>query len=269
MRGFVWIDPGTERLVGNVSIYPAGYDNFWVIANVAVHPDFRRRGIAQEMVHTALDFAEQQRASGVILQVEADNEGAQRLYTRLGFRTLRSFTRWRRRPYLDPPLALPDMPDLTVRSVREWRAELALAEQVRPESRGGMGWLRPTDPREFRPALLRGPGGLFGLKQVERWVVRDPCDEGRLLASMRMESGFGAAYTRADLLVAPEQQGILEWPLVNFLIRYCADRRSGVLTDHPSDDEAATAAFEANRFEVVRQLVHMRWMPRRQPVVPV
>ncbi|NJL94208.1 MAG: GNAT family N-acetyltransferase [Anaerolineae bacterium] len=44
MQGFVWVDQG--QIVGNVSIYPSGFAQTWVVANVAVHPAYRRRGIA-------------------------------------------------------------------------------------------------------------------------------------------------------------------------------------------------------------------------------
>lgn len=258
MRGFVWIDPITGRLIGNVSIYPAGYDDLWVIANVAVHPDFRRRGIAEEMMRASLDFAIQQKASGVALQVEADNDGAQRLYHKLGFRTLRGFTRWRRHPYFDPPLPLTHMPDITYLTHREWKAEFALAEQLRPENLGGMGWLRPTQPREFRPKFSFGRA--LGIRHEERWVVRDSQAE-RLLATLRTDSRFGSTYTRADLLVTPEYQGELEWPLLNFAIRNAADQHRGLLIEHPSDDENATLVFDENRFESVRRLIHMLWTP--------
>lgn len=261
MRGFVWIDPNTGRLIGNVSIYPAGYGNVWVIANVAVHPDFRRQGIAEEMMRSALDFAIQQKANAVILQVEADNDGAQRLYQKLGFYTQRGFTRWRRHPYLDPPPPLAQMPDITYLTNHEWRSELALAEHLRPESRGGMAWLRPTQPREFRHGFSLGQ--FLGTRRLERWVVRDPQNDQRLLATMRTDSRFGSTYTRTDILVAPEQQGTLEWVLLNFAIRLAADQRRGLLIEHPSDDENATLAFEENRFESVRRLIHMQWLPAK------
>lgn len=262
MRGFVWIDPVTGRLIGNVSIYPAGYGDLWVIANVAVHPDFRRRGIAEEMMRASLDFAIQQKASGVALQVEADNDSAQRLYQKLGFCTLRGFTRWRRHPYLDPPLPLTQMPDITYLTHREWKAELALAERLRPEDRGGMGWLRPTQPREFRPKFSLGR--TFGMRNEERWVIRDPQNDERLLATLRTDSRFGSTYTRTDVLVAPEYQGELEWPLLNFAIRYAADQRRGLMIEHPSDDENATIVFNENRFESVRRLNHMLWTPSQK-----
>ena len=50
-QGFVWIEDG--RLVGNVSVSPANYPHSmgkgFIIANVAVHPDYRGLGIAGKL----------------------------------------------------------------------------------------------------------------------------------------------------------------------------------------------------------------------------
>jgi ribosomal-protein-alanine N-acetyltransferase len=71
-----------------------GYVGFWIVfeelhlLNVAVHPTWRRQGIAHRLVQMVF---EQARASGVIralLEVRASNEAAQRLYERFGFRVV-------------------------------------------------------------------------------------------------------------------------------------------------------------------------------------
>src|SRR5258705_6662107 len=50
--GFVWIENG--KVVGNASISPANLPTSmgtgYIIANVAVHPDYRRHGIAQSLM---------------------------------------------------------------------------------------------------------------------------------------------------------------------------------------------------------------------------
>jgi ribosomal protein S18 acetylase RimI-like enzyme len=54
---------------------------------VAVHPEATRRGIGSGLVHAARDACQPGDGS-MWLRVEADNEGAIRLYERLGFRFL-------------------------------------------------------------------------------------------------------------------------------------------------------------------------------------
>jgi GNAT superfamily N-acetyltransferase len=259
-HGFVWIDPKTERLVGNVTVYQSELDRVWVIANVAVHPDFRRRGIAREMMKAAMDLTTQENAVSVMLQVEADNDGAKHLYQDLGFRVQRGFTRWRRRPYLDPPNPLTTMPDITLRAGREWKAEMALAEQVRPNHLGGLGWLKSTEPSAFHSSIWQHLSRILNPTTIQRLVIRDT-DPSRLAASMWIESTFGASYSRVNVMVSPDQQGSMEKPLLNFATRLLADSRRGLIVEHPSDDEAATAVFREYEFEAMRHLVHMIWQP--------
>jgi ribosomal protein S18 acetylase RimI-like enzyme len=258
--GYVWIDSASGELVGNVSSYPSDYDpNVWIIANVAVHPNFRRQGIARKMMEAAMESAVQRQAREIILQVEERNTGAQRLYGQLGFHALRGFTHWRRRTYRDLPDIEPNLEKITLRQGREWKAELALAQQIRPNERGGLGWQRPTEEQTFRPGILARLNRFILGRNITRWVMRSDEDE-RLLASAPVETRFGSTYARVDLLVSPEQQGQLEKPLLNFVIRHLAERRHGILIHHPSDDEAANRIFEEYDFEHLRSLVHMRWL---------
>lgn len=55
------------------------------IATLAVHPDFRRQGIAQELLSTAMDYAIQKGMLQATLEVRAGNHPAQSLYRQFGF----------------------------------------------------------------------------------------------------------------------------------------------------------------------------------------
>lgn len=58
----------------------------WTCINaVQTHPDFRRRGIARALMAALTAWAGDQGAEQLYLQVEEDNEPAQRLYAGLGF----------------------------------------------------------------------------------------------------------------------------------------------------------------------------------------
>ena len=56
-QGFVWIED--DKLVGNSSIYPANWPRdlgeAWLIANVGTHPDYRRKGIARQLVLASIE----------------------------------------------------------------------------------------------------------------------------------------------------------------------------------------------------------------------
>ena len=53
--------------------------------NIAVHPDFRRKGIAQKLVEQLVDELKQRQSMSLMLEVRASNTGAQALYEKLGF----------------------------------------------------------------------------------------------------------------------------------------------------------------------------------------
>lgn len=58
------------------------------ITNVAVHPDYRRRGIGRAIVGALLKIAMDERFEEVTLEVRKSNEGAQALYRSMGFRAI-------------------------------------------------------------------------------------------------------------------------------------------------------------------------------------
>jgi [ribosomal protein S18]-alanine N-acetyltransferase len=55
------------------------------IATIATHPDFRRQGIGEQLMLTALRSAQAEGAQRAFLEVRAGNLGAQALYHKHGF----------------------------------------------------------------------------------------------------------------------------------------------------------------------------------------
>ena len=253
MQGFVWVE--NQEVVGNVSIYPAGYAQTWVIANVAVHPDFRRRGIARQLCQKALERITNWHGKAAILQVNADDPVPQQLYRSLGFYDERAFTRWRWRKNhtsrnTDPML------DVKYRKYQDRQAAYELAHMLRPNDKGGLGWLRPTCESIFRPGLAQLVEKMLNPGNREQWVIRN-ADRG-LDALILTETTFGANYIRFDLMVHPQKQGQLEDDVLHFFMRHAVSRYRGLLTEHPSDDDFATRAFEENEFTAERRQIHMR-----------
>ena len=68
------------------------------IANVAVRPDCRRRGVARRLLRVFLDFAQAHRLAFLTLEVRASNAPAIALYEGLGFQTA-----GRRKNYYEHP----------------------------------------------------------------------------------------------------------------------------------------------------------------------
>ncbi len=104
--GYVWQEG--DQLVGNVSLIPYSVrgERRYLIANVAVHPRFRRQGIARQLTLAALRLARQRRARSVWLQVREGNEAALTLYQSLGFVERTRRTTWQSEGML-PDIHLP------------------------------------------------------------------------------------------------------------------------------------------------------------------
>jgi ribosomal-protein-alanine N-acetyltransferase len=68
-----------------------GYVLFWLlpgaidIHNIAVHRDFRRKGVARVLLRKVVDEAERQSITRVMLEVRRSNLPAQQLYEAMGF----------------------------------------------------------------------------------------------------------------------------------------------------------------------------------------
>lgn len=257
--GFVYVMDG--NLVGNVSVYPAQYPKemgeTWILANVAVHPGYRRRGIAHRLVEACLDMIRRRSGARVVLQVNYDNLAAQRLYERQGFIYERAWRIWRRSGFVRSAAA--ESPGLQVAHVssREWAAELALAQSARPNKRGGIGWLKPVHRTKFYSPLWKQLLRLISLSGAEKLVIRDKTG-GAILASCWLERAMGFSSVRGWLFVSPhvDQQAYLE-ALLDYVVS--RNERSTIHFEHPQDDAIASDVFKHHRFTVDRELWHMRY----------
>ena len=78
-------------LVAKVGDRPVGYIGVWLVAgeghitNVAVHPDFRMRGIGGRLLRAVEELAAARGHRRMTLEVRVSNETAQRLYRKLGY----------------------------------------------------------------------------------------------------------------------------------------------------------------------------------------
>ena len=64
LSGYVWEED--KRLVGNLTLIPFNVHGrrYYLIANVAVHPEFRRLGIARKLTSRAIQHAQQHGRDG-------------------------------------------------------------------------------------------------------------------------------------------------------------------------------------------------------------
>ncbi len=256
--GYVYVKDG--RLVGNVSIYPAGYPaglgETWILANVGVHPDFQRLGIAGQLLRASVDMLRRRGAARVILQVSVSNEAALRLYEGQGFIRERAWRVWRRGGFISAPYSRAHDFRISRRRSGDWSAEYALARAARPNSRGGLGWLKPLHLAAFQSPLWKQIRELLSLSNLERRVIQDR-SSGEILASCWLESALSIGNIRAWLFTAPQidHRPYAQALLDNLVARHS---RSTIVLEHPRDDETVSQLLQERQFKCKRELWHMR-----------
>jgi GNAT superfamily N-acetyltransferase len=252
--GFVWIENG--KVVGNVSTQMAEYDKrTWLIANVAVHPDQRRQGIATALTAAATDLALQNNAQRVLLQVHQHNTTAFNLYRNLGFEVVTTRTTWERVSVLEPSsLALPGF-DIRPARHEEWESDFNFVARHRP---AGFSWLRPLRRADWQPSFWRSFSNFLSGARNEHWLAVDTIAH-KLAGAFYLSAGLNAT-DDLTLLIRPEWQGRLERPLLSAALRRLGRRPWSVRVDHPTPDEPAESALQEFGFRKLQTLV---WMERK------
>lgn len=256
--GFVWEEDG--RIVGNVTLMASPLPGRFLIANVAVHPGYRRRGIGRGVMLESISHIRRQHGREVLLQVEQANQGAIKLYAELGFATLGTMNHWeaqvsRLRP---PALGTGQLPDIRPLAASEWHRALELDLAAIPAD---LNWPVPPSPAKYRSGLLRWLDDAFNGRKSEIWLAR-PVENGRGdlpagLGSIRME--WGRPH-RLELRIAPAWRGqqIERHLLAKLLRRLASLRRAAIQVQHPPADEATADLLSEANFQLRRSLTIMR-----------
>lgn len=165
--GFVWEHEGA--IIGNLSLIPMPSlrGRVFLIANVAVHPDHRRQGIARSLTDAALAEASRRRADRLWLHVRADNPAAVHLYRSAGFEEAARRTSWyntgRALGTADPAGTR-----ITGLAGRDWPLAQRWLRRLHPPD---LDWYLTLDLRSLRP----GPAGWFARLMTgegrQRWAA--------------------------------------------------------------------------------------------------
>ncbi len=183
--GYVWVEGG--RVVGYTMVrrFRPGSTG-WLIANVAVAPEFRGRGIGRALVSACLEYARAHGARWAALQVRADNIPALRLYRSLGFVEIGRIQIWHREAWRAPlPLSFsPPVPGYRVRPARPGEAS-ALSAWIATVENPAM---RLFEPLGLLPmALAPWP---FGRRRKTLWIVETEGGEIVALAAWIRREGL-------------------------------------------------------------------------------
>jgi ribosomal protein S18 acetylase RimI-like enzyme len=254
LSGYVWEQDG--RIIGNASLVPFRHKGkrIYLIANVATHPDFRRRGIARLLTERAMENARQRGAHELWLHVREDNPGAVQMYTDLGFVEQARRTTWRASRDTDGatspitrPVRVPGRPTVTARYSQFWLQQLTWLTQLHPDE---LSWYRPFHWNSLKPGLWTWLYRLFVEYDLQQWAVQMNGQLQGVLAWMPTahSSSFWLACSPA---ADPESiTSLLQHAQRNLSYRH------GLVMEHPAGLQVD--AIQAAGFHVSRTLIWMR-----------
>ncbi len=85
----IFVADGGGELLGFTQLYPSfssvSMQRLWILNDLFVAPDARKKGVAKGLMNAAKAFAESTQSKGLILETEVDNYQAQALYDQLGY----------------------------------------------------------------------------------------------------------------------------------------------------------------------------------------
>ncbi|MEZ0396589.1 MAG: GNAT family N-acetyltransferase [Anaerolineales bacterium] len=256
LSGYVWEENG--EIIGNVSLIPyrGGGKRIYLIANVAVRPDYRRRGIGRALTVAAMHHARQKRADEIWLHVREDNPGAIALYLSLGFCERARRTTWQAVP--DRGACLDGL-GLTVegRSLRDWNRQQAWLRQAYPEH---LTWYQSMPWLSLRPGLLPSFYRAFLDFETRHWAAHAG---EHLLAALTWQAGTGNC-DRLWLAAPAEGNDRAVTALLLHARRQLAWRQKLSL-EYPADVHAAS--IEASGFQPQRTLLWMQWSETSFPSI--
>lgn len=87
---FLAMDEKKNAGMGFVQLYPSfssvSMKRIWILNDLYIHPDYRRKGVAEELINKTKSFAAETNAKGIILETHSENIEAQGLYDKTDFK---------------------------------------------------------------------------------------------------------------------------------------------------------------------------------------
>ncbi|MEN8241525.1 MAG: N-acetyltransferase [Chloroflexota bacterium] len=247
LTGYVWEED--QRVVGNLSMIPVvvRHKKSYLIANVAVHPDYRGRGIAHKLTQAALELIRKRRVTTACLQVRDDNQAAIQLYQSYGFAEQARRTVWHSRSSL-VDAALPEGFKITERRRADWSKQKAALQQIYPPE---VVWNLALDIEMFAPGIIGGVWRGLNEHRTRQWSLRQ---QGKWCGSLCYQS----SYLQADwlwLAAPPESREDAIRALLPHARRERSSRRTLAL-NYPAGEHQDV--FESAGFHPHQTLIWMQ-----------
>ncbi|NWF63596.1 MAG: GNAT family N-acetyltransferase [Chloroflexi bacterium] len=197
LTGYVWEEG--HHIVGNVSLVPFTHKKhrLYLIANVAVHPNHRRRGIARALTIRAMQHAREKKVDDIWLHVRADNAEAIHLYETLGFVERARRAAWQAATDSHLQNLQTDIA-ITSRHPTFWPTQLHWLSRLYPDE---LGWHTHWNFSTLKPGFLNWLYLMFMDINIRQWAA---LRKDELLATLswiptgRGDSLFAATGERSD-----------------------------------------------------------------------
>ena len=250
--GFVWEEKG--HIIGNLSLIPLQKEGrrVYLIANVAVHPEHRRQGIARKLTQHALDDLAAQKESQVWLQVRDDNPPAMDLYRSLGFKDQAARTTWRIRPrdFIRTQGAEKAEISLRRRVRRDWPLQSGWLVTAYPQA---IRWNLPVNFQRFSPDVLQALRNFLEGVTIKHWSVQLDANCQGVISWQKSDT-----YANNLWLALPEEGESNQLPEDLALVMRKLAKDHPLYIDYP--DGRCADLFTEMGFEKFRTLI---WMWRR------
>jgi ribosomal protein S18 acetylase RimI-like enzyme len=176
-HGYVWLEG--ERIVGNLTlIFIRRYlKHAYFVANVAVHPDYRGRGIARKLTDRAIEHVRQHKGSAIYLQVREENTVAQSLYLSHGFEEITRRTQWVFRPGKPAPMDASAAVKVLARKKGDWPQQKDWLSALYPTE---LAWNFPVQIEALEPSLFNDLNNFLNGVMQRSWSAYE---NGRLIGA--------------------------------------------------------------------------------------
>ncbi len=252
-NGLVWVENG--RIIGNLTIVRYPKSGRFLVVNVAVHPEWRRRGIARRLMDEVVAAARKEGQTAVLLQVDRSNESAQQLYRRMNFSIIGQMISWRgegvglRR--VPSSLQTPSPEYVRRLHAREWKDALALDRAHLPIE---MDWPEPMPHDLYKTGMWQWLFYAINGRSFEAWTM--VAKTGELTGVSGIWGEWGQPF-RVRMRIHPSWRGKVERPLFLKTVDRLSELTSRrIYWDHP-DDPIMNELLQAAKFKPRRTLTHM------------
>lgn len=255
LNGFVWVEQG--HVVGNITVQRADkYATRWQIANVAVSPGFRGRGISRRLMETAIDHATRAGGLWAVLQVYQSNVVARRLYQSMDFEDIGGTVEMRA-PRTPVVTNRPEHALMRRFSTADWQP---LYELVNHQLGAQAQWWRSIRRADFQ-ATFEDQLGEWFWRIVGRGVTyrRAIQDSSRFEAALLLEARRWRGEHIMQLWVRPEHYGVYDRPLIDWALWQLQDYpRWPIRISLNIEHQSAIDYLERCGFVPQRTLITMR-----------